>query len=81
MILILKITFHENYFLIFAPLRDLQFHRICLVTRAVNYLYVCSSGALHIRSVAQTPILPVARLRYNDNLPLTYIAYSTPVFI
>jgi len=32
MVRILQITFHEYYFLIFATLRDLQFHRICFVT-------------------------------------------------
>jgi len=39
MTLIKKITLHEYYFLIFATLRDLQFHRICLVTEALKYMY------------------------------------------
>jgi len=39
MTLILKITIHEYYFLIFATLRDLQFHRICFVTGVLKYIY------------------------------------------
>jgi len=66
MILILKITFHGYYFLIFATFRDLQFQRICFVTEALNYLYICNSGASHIRQVAQTPNLPVARFRFQQ---------------
>jgi len=38
-ILVLKITFYEYYFLIFATLRDLQFYRICFVTGALKYIY------------------------------------------
>jgi len=49
MLFVLKMTFHQYYFLLFATLRGLQFHRICFVTGAVNYVYVCSSGASHIR--------------------------------
>jgi len=50
MVLILKITFHEYYFLIFATLRDVQFHQICFVTGAWKYIYTsvapvpCISG-------------------------------------
>ena len=43
MILVLKITFHEYYFLIFAPLRDLQFHGICFVTGALKYIYTTAA--------------------------------------
>ena len=42
----LKTTIHEYYFLIFAPLRDLQFHRIYFVTEALKYM---------ITSVAPVP--------------------------
>jgi len=31
------------------------------------YIYVCSSGASHIREVAQTPNLPVSRFRYQSS--------------
>jgi len=48
-ILILKIIFLEYYFLLFAPLRDLQFHRICPVTGALKYNYM---------SVAPVPRYP-----------------------
>jgi len=48
MILILKITFHGDYFLILATLRDLQFHRICIVTGVLKYMY--------------TPATPVPRI-------------------
>jgi len=44
MVLILKITLNEYYFLIFAPLWDVQFNRICFVTGTLNYAYVCISG-------------------------------------
>jgi hypothetical protein len=43
MILIFKITFHEYYFLIFATLRDLQFHQICFVTEALKYNYTSAA--------------------------------------
>jgi len=38
--LVKKITFHEYCFLIFATLRDLQFHRICFVTGPLKYIYM-----------------------------------------
>jgi len=43
MIHILKNRIHEYYFLIFATLRDLQFHRICLVTGALKYIYTSAA--------------------------------------
>jgi len=43
MTLVLKVTFQEYYFLIFATLRDLQFHRICFVTAALNYIYTSAA--------------------------------------
>jgi len=43
MILILKITFHDYYFLMFPTLRDLQFHRIYFVTGALKYMYTSAA--------------------------------------
>jgi len=43
MTLILKITFHCYYFLIFAILRNLQFHRIRYVTEALKYMYTSAA--------------------------------------
>ncbi|MFT5729796.1 MAG: hypothetical protein ACI8PB_003969 [Desulforhopalus sp.] len=43
MILVLKATFQEYYFLIFANFRDLQFHRICFVTVALKYSYTSAA--------------------------------------
>jgi len=43
MILVLKVTFQEYYFLMFATLRDLQFHRICFVTAASKYIYMSAA--------------------------------------
>jgi len=48
MTLILKVTFHEYYFLIFATLRDLQFHRICFVTEALKYIYTSAASVPRI---------------------------------
>jgi hypothetical protein len=42
-ILILEITVHEYCFLIFATLRDLQFHRLCFVTEALKYMYTSAA--------------------------------------
>jgi len=39
-------------FLYLQPFKDLQFHRICFVTGVLNYVYVCCSGASHIRQVS-----------------------------
>ena len=47
-ILILKIIILEYNFLIFATLRDLQFHRICLVTGALKYIYTSAAPAPRI---------------------------------
>jgi len=43
MVRILQIRFHEYCFLIFATLRDLQFHRICFVTGALEYMYTSAA--------------------------------------
>jgi len=43
MVRILQITLHEYYFLIFATLRDLQFHRIYFVTGALKYMYTSAA--------------------------------------
>jgi len=50
MILVLKVTFQEYYFLIFAPLRDLKFHRICFVTAALKYIYTSAAPVPRISS-------------------------------
>jgi len=50
MMLILKFTFHEYYFLLFATLRDLQFHRIYFVTGALSYMYTSATPVPRISS-------------------------------
>ena len=39
----LKVTFHEYYFLLLATLRDLQFHRIYIVTEALKYMHTSTA--------------------------------------
>jgi len=48
MTLILRVTFHEYYFLLFATLRDLQLHRICFVTGALTYMYTSTAPVSRI---------------------------------